>query len=228
MPEEALRLTGDENMVDVNVVVLYRVTDARAYLYRIAGITDYVLLNAESMLAQLAAGLTLDGLLTLHREDLELEMARVLRSYLEENPAGVEIVGVRLQDMHPPLEVVSSFRDVASAREDKSTMINEAHAYANEVVPQARGDAERQVREAEGYRRERVERARGDADRIVAMARAYKEGPEVTRTRLYIETMEEILAGIEKFIVSANVELRGYDIRVFDKDVGAEAAVIED
>jgi membrane protease subunit HflK len=149
------------------------------------------------------------------------------QAYLDRNPGGVEIVGVKLQDMHPPLEVVSSFRDVASAREDRITMINEAQAYANEVVPVARGDAEKQLRQAEGYRRERIDRARGDADRIIAMARAYKEAPDVTRTRLYLETMEEILTGVEKFIVSADVQLRGYDIRVFDKDVGKAAAAGE-
>jgi membrane protease subunit HflK len=227
MPEEALRLTGDENIVDLNAVVFYRVSDARAFLYAVASTDDLVRYATESVITRIIGRLPLEDVLTMKRGDLELEIAADVQLFLDQEGAGVEIISARLQDMHPPLEVVPSFRDVSSAREDKNTTINQAHAYANQLVPRARGDAQRMMREAEGYKLERVERARGDADRIIAMAASYAGGKDVTRTRLYLETMEEVLAGIEKFFVSGEVELRGYDIRVFDKGLANEAKVSE-
>lgn len=227
MPEEALRLTGDENIVDLNAVVLYRVEDPRAFLYAVASTDDLVRYATESVISRIVGRLPLEEVLTMRRSELEVTVAEQVQRFLDREGAGVEIVSARLQDMHPPLEVVPSFRDVSSAREDKNKTINEAHAYANQLVPRARGEADKLIREAEAYRLERVEKARGDADRIIAMAEAYDTGREVTRTRLYLETMEEILAGIEKFFVSEKVKLRGYDIRVFDKGLATEAKVGE-
>ena len=227
MPDEALRLTGDENIVDLNAVILYRVSDARAYLYAIASTDDLVRYATESVITRIVGRLPLEDVLTMKRSDLEAEIAIKVQRFLDKEGAGVDVVSARLQDMHPPLEVVPSFRDISSAREDKNTMMNEAHAYANQLVPRARGEAERLVREAEAYSYERVQKALGDADRIIAMADAYAGGKDVTRTRLYLETMEEALAGIEKFFVSDDVRLRGYDIRVFDKGLANEAVIEE-
>ncbi|MBD3367444.1 MAG: FtsH protease activity modulator HflK [Candidatus Eisenbacteria bacterium] len=227
VPEEALRLTGDENIVDLNAVVFYRVADARAFLYSVASTDDLVRYATESVITHIVGRLPLEEVLTMRRSSLEEEVATEVQRFLDREGAGVRIVSTRLQDMHPPLEVVPSFRDISSAREDKNKTINEAHAYANQLVPRARGEAEKLIREAEAYRLERVEKAKGDADRIIAMAEAYRNGRDVTRTRLYLETMEEILAGIEKFFVSEDVELRGYDIRVFDKGLANEATISE-
>ncbi len=126
---------------------------------------------------------------------------------------------MKLQDVHPPLEVVPAFRDVASAREDKDRIINEALGFKDETLPRARGDAERLLLEAEGYRTDRIERARGDADRFTAMAARYRDTRTVTKVRLYLETMESLLAGVEKYIVSSDVELEGYDLRVLDREL---------
>ena len=136
-------------------------------------------------------------------------------------------MSVRLQDVHPPLEVVPAFRDVASAREDKSRIINESLAYMDETIPAARGDARRLILEAEGYRSERVDRAKGDSERFILMAKNYRNAKGVTETRLYLETMEDLLVGIEKYIVSSDIELEGYDIRVLDRELSPSAATSE-
>lgn len=221
LPDEALRLTGDENIVDMNIVVLYRVSAPYAYLLNVAEVEDFVRFTTESVVSAVAGSLAIEDVLTVERQDLEGVLMSSVQSLIDGAVTGVEIVGIKLQDMHPPLEVVPSFRDVSSAREDKSRIMNEAYAYANEVVPKARGDAERLLREAEGYRSERSARARGDADRIIAMAGEYRRAKQVTEDRLYIETMEELLKGMEKYIVSPDIELKGYDIHVLDRTLGA-------
>lgn len=220
LPEEALRLTGDENIVDMNVVVFYRVSEPYAYLLNVAEAEDVVRFTTESVVSAVAGSLTIEDVLTVEREDLEGVLMSSVQPLIDVAGTGVEILGIKLQDMHPPLEVVPSFRDVSSAREDRDRIINVAYAYANEVVPKARGDAERLLREAEAYRTERTARARGDADRIIAMGTEYRRAKRVTEDRLYIETMEELLQGIEKYIVSSGLELSGYDIHVFDRSLG--------
>lgn len=219
-PEEALRLTGDENVVDVNAVVLYRVSDESDYLFNVASTQDLVKLAAESVMGEVIGSLPIEDVLTTSRDSLETALAADLESLVGDVRAGVEIVGVRLQDMHPPLEVVSAFRDVSSAREDKNRIINEALAYENDTVPKARGDAKRLVLEAQGYRTERVDKAHGDADRFLALAGEYRKAKDITETRLYIETMEELLRNVEKFVIGSGVDLKGYDIRMFDKTLG--------
>jgi membrane protease subunit HflK len=227
IPEEALRLTGDENIVDMNLVVFYTVSDPQAYLFGVAQTDELVAFSVESVTSLVAGGLALDDILTDRRSSFEQMIRQSTQQLLDEAGAGVELAGVRLQDVHPPLEVVPAFRDVASAREDKVRITNEAMAYTEETVPKARGDAQRLLFEAQGYRTERSERAHGDADRFTQMARRFRDARAVSTTRLYIETMEGILAGREKYIVSSDVELEGYDLRVLDKDVSPEAALQE-
>ncbi len=222
LPEEALRLTGDENVVDINVVFFYRVSDPKAYLFKVARTEDLIRFTAESVMTNTAGRLALDDVVTVQRGELILALTQGL---LDASDAGVEITGVRLQDVHPPLEVVPAFRDVASAREDKSRIINEALGYMDETIPRARGDAGRLMLEAEGYRSDRIDRARGDSERFKEMARHYRDSKRVTETRLYLETMESLLAGIEKYIVSSDIDIEGYDIRVFDKALSSGAAM---
>jgi membrane protease subunit HflK len=224
-PEEALRLTGDENIVDMNLVIFYRVSDPIAYLFNVARTENLVLFAAESAATATTGSLAIEEILTLRRDELEETMATAVQELLDTAGAGIEIIDVLLQDMHPPLEVVPSFRDVASAREDKNRIINEALGYKNVTVPTARGDAERLLREAEGYRSERVGRAEGDSDRILSMAIEYRRAKDVTETRLYIEAMEDLLKNVEKFIVSSDIEVTGYDLRVFDKGIAADAVI---
>jgi HflK protein len=225
LPEEALRLTGDENIVDMNVVIFYRVRDAKAYLFSVAETEDLVRFTAESVMTRVVGELAIEDIITVRREDFEGLISESTQRLLDSSGVGVDVVGVRLQDVHPPLEVVPAFRDVASAREDKSRIINEALAYMDETIPAARGDAHRMVLEAEGYRSDRVDRAKGDSERFKQMAARYRAARGVTETRLYLETMEELLTGIEKYIVSADVELEGYDLRVLDRELSPGAAI---
>ncbi|MEA3408846.1 MAG: FtsH protease activity modulator HflK [Candidatus Eisenbacteria bacterium] len=225
LPEEALRLTGDENIVDINVVFFYRVSDPKTYLFRVAEMEDFVRFMAESVMTNIAGRLAIDDVVTVERDVFEELIRTLTQELLDAADAGVEVVGVRLQDVHPPLEVVPAFRDVASAREDKSRIMNEALGYMEQTIPVARGDARRLVLEAEGYRSDRIDRAHGDSDRFKEMARHYRNSRGVTETRLYLETMESLLAGMEKYIVSADIDLEGYDIRVFDKELSSDAAI---
>ena len=225
LPEEALRLTGDENVVDINVVFFYRVSDPKAYLFEVARVEDLIRFTAESVMTNVAGRLALDDVVTVQRDVFEELILTLTQGHLDAVDAGVEITGVRLQDVHPPLEVVPAFRDVASAREDKSRIMNEALGYMEQTLPVARGDARRLVLEAEGYRSDRIDRARGDSERFKEMARYYRDSRGVTETRLYLETMESLLAGMEKYIVSADIDLEGYDIRVFDKALSSDAVV---
>jgi membrane protease subunit HflK len=224
-PEEALRLTGDENVVDMNSVIFYRVSNPRDYLFNVARADNLVKLAAESVMSEIVGSLSIEDVLTARRAPLEDALGSGLQSLLDDAGAGIHVIGVRMQDMHPPLEVVPSFRDVASAQEDKNRIVNEALSYTNETIPKARGDAERLLLEAAAYKSERVDHAHGDAERFIALAEEYRRAKSVTETRLYIETMEELLKGIEKFIVGSDVELKGYDIRMIDETLGTAARV---
>ena len=223
LPEEALRLTGDENIVDLNIVVFYRISEPFFYLFNTAEAEDLVRFTTESAVSTTAGSLAIDDILTTDRAHLEGVLRGQIQSRLAKASVGVEIIDVKLQDMHPPLEVVPAFRDVASAREDRARIINEAIAYSNQTIPKARGEARKLVLEAEGYKEERTDRAVGDSERLLAMIEQYKRARSVTRTRLHIETMERLLAGVDKYIVSPDVELYGYDLRVFDESLGTGA-----
>jgi Cu+-exporting ATPase len=201
--EEAVMLTGDENLVELNAVVQYAVKDAAQFLFNVTDADATVRAAAESTLRKLVGETTLDAVLTTGRTDLERRCQEQLQKRLDAYRVGVAIRAVRLQDVHPPVEVVDAFRAVSSAFEEKNKLINEAEAYRNEQLPKARGQAQAKLQEAQGFRVGRTNRARGDADRFVQQQNAFRAAPDVTRTRLYWETMEEVLAGREKFIVDA-------------------------
>jgi membrane protease subunit HflK len=221
MPEEALRLTGDENIVDMNVVVFYRVSEVGDYVFNVAEQERYIRFIAESVISKKCGALAIDDILTVQRAEFEEALHEAVQEHLDGSEIGVEVMSIRLQDMHPPLEVVPAFRDVASAREDKNRIMNEAYGYANQTIPQARGEAEASMLEAGGYSHALQSRATGDADRFTAIAAQYRKARRVAETRLYIETMESVLQGKEKYIVSSDLKLKGYDIRVYDEKLSA-------
>ncbi|MCK4512322.1 FtsH protease activity modulator HflK, partial [bacterium] len=221
MPEEALRLTGDENIIDMNVVVCYRVSKVNDYVFNVAEREDYIRFIMESVMSKETGSLAIDDILTVRRGDFEDTLRTRTQELLDSAAIGVEVTSVRLQDIHPPLEVVPAFRDVASAREDKNRIMNEAYGYANQTIPRARGEAGASILEAQGYSHALQSRATGDADRFVALAKEHRKAPTVTETRLYIETMESLLQGREKYIVSSDLKLKGYDIRVYDQKLSA-------
>lgn len=221
MPEEALRLTGDENVIDMNVVIFYHVSEVNDYVFNVAEREDYIRFIMESVMSKETGSLAIDDVLTVRRGEFEETLRARTQELLDSAGLGVEVTSVHLQDIHPPLEVVPAFRDVASAREDKNRIMNEAYGYANQTIPRARGEAEASILEAYGYSHALQSRATGDADRFVALAREHRKARAVTETRLYIETMESLLQGREKYIVSSDLKLRGYDIRVYDRKLSA-------
>lgn len=201
----SLMLTGDENLVNVAATVHYRVRSATAYVINVGQPGDVVRYAAEASLRQTVGLRAIDDLLTIDKGIIQDETRQQLQARLDASRVGIEVVAVQLTEARPPEEVASAFLDVASAREDRATYINEAQAYQNEILPKARGTAARHLREAEGYKAEKVANAAGDAQRFASHLAAYKDAPAVTRTRLYLEAIERVLPSVQKFLLSPEV-----------------------
>lgn len=200
VPEESLMLTGDENIVSCQFIVQFRISDPYQYLFRIKDPEKAVKNVAEAALREVVGKKTIDEVLTTGRAEVQEETRAFLQEILDRYEAGIRILAVQLQDVQPPQEVVAAFKDVASAREDKVRFINEAEAYRNQILPQARGEASRILKEAEAYRETVIRKAEGEVARFLAVLREYEANPEVTRRRLRLETLEEILPKVKKFV----------------------------
>jgi membrane protease subunit HflK len=203
---EALMLTGDGNVSHVEMVVQYRVKDPEKLAFNLIDPKVMVKQAAEAVLREQVATRTIDETLTEERDLIGTETRDSLQSLLDSYGTGISIDNVQLQDVKPPRAVVSAFDDVNSARQDKEKLINQAEEYEFDLLPRARGQAQEIANQAAAYKQERIKRAQGDVARFVAVLKKYELGEEVTRTRLYIETMEEILPGMEKIILSQNTE----------------------
>lgn len=199
--KESLMLTGDENIVDAELIVQYKIKDARSYLFNFVKPELTVRESAEASLRTVIGRHDIDEALTTGKFMIQEETKELLQNILDKYETGILVVAVQLQDVSPPRQVVAAFKDVASAKEDKNRMINQAEGYRNDVIPKARGEAQAMIREAEGFRAARVARAEGDVAKFNSMLAEYKKAKDVTRKRMYLETMEEILPGIDKFIV---------------------------
>jgi len=200
-PEEGLQFTGDHNLVEVNVVVHYSVHDPVAYLLNASEPDRLLRVAAASALRAVVGTCTLDDVLVAQRADIEQSVLQALRELAEGYKTGIAVHTVRLQDIHPPLEVVDAFRDVSSAEEDKARVINEAEAYANDVLPKAQGQKQADIIAAEAYAAAGVDRAQGAAAQFTPVAQAYRAGPKVTGLRLYLEALERSMSGLKKVIV---------------------------
>ncbi len=199
--EESLMLTGDENIVDLDVIVQYRISDAQNYLFKVRNPDQTVKNAAEAAIRSVIGKNTIDDALTDNKTVIQDNTLDELQEIVNSYSSGLYIVAVNLQDVQPPEEVADSFRDVARAIQDRSRLINEAEGYQNDIIPRSRGEAEQLIRQAEGYGEERVRRAEGDVDRFLAILVEYNTSKDVTKTRLYLETMESILPGMEKYII---------------------------
>jgi len=213
--EESILLTGDINLIDINSVVLYRVANATRFLLASEDPDLLVRVAAESALRQVVGEEHIDGILTTDRRVTEEKCRDVIQSVLDPYDAGLRVISVRLQDVHPPLEVVASFRDVASAREDRSRLMNEAYAYRNQVLPRTRGEAEKNILDSRAASQEKTQRATGEAGRFLSLLREYERAPGVTESRLYLEVMESVLQGVEKFVVEPEAGEEPVDLRFF-------------
>jgi len=202
-PREAQFVTGDENIIEVQLLIQYVVKDPARFLYSTEEPHWLVRKVGEAVLTEKIAALDVDELLTTAKIEVAAAVRTNAQEVLDSYGAGMEIVAAHLQEINPPREVADAFRDVASAREDRSRIIQEANGYANRVVPMARGEAQRLVTSAEGYRTEKAKTAEGEAHRFRATVVEYWKGPEAARQRLYLEVMEEVLSVVRKYVVDA-------------------------
>ena len=199
--KEAKMLTGDENILLVEVRVQYKIKDAAQYLFNVRNVEETIQDATESALRQTIGSHPIDDPLTEKKAEIMDEIQISLQKMLDHYECGIDVRQVQLQDVNPPSEVDFAFKDVQSAKEEKEQLINEALGYQNDVIPKARGGAEKLIREAEAYREERIKRAEGDASKLLSVLAEYRKAKNVTEKRLYLETMAQILPGIEKVIL---------------------------
>jgi modulator of FtsH protease HflK len=207
VPEESLMLTGDENIVDVDFAVLWRIkptaTDPKAigdFLFNIQNPEGTVKAVAESAMREVIGRSEIQPILTGARTSIEQSVQELMQKTLDSYGAGVLVQQVQLQKVDPPSQVIDSFRDVQAARSDQERMQNEAQTYANRVVPEARGQSAKITQAAEGYKQQAVADAKGQSSRFLQVYDEYKKAPDVTRERIYLETMERVLGGTDKLI----------------------------
>ncbi len=208
VPTESLMITGDENIVDVQLAVQYDIkksdTDIEQFLFHVVDPDGETLKDAtETALRQVVGSRNIDDVLTTEKEAVQDETEQLLQSLLDNYGTGINIIEVRLLNVRPPAEVQDAFDDVVRAREDKDRTINLAEAYQEDILPRANGDAARLREAAEAFKAEQVARATGQASRFVAILNEYRKAPDVTRQRLFLEAMENILPGVTKFIVDS-------------------------
>lgn len=202
--EEALEAavqTSDNNIVNLGFVVQYKVKDAFASRYRVADPRSILRDAAQAAMREVVGRTTIDGVLSEKRGEVESETQEVLQGILDRYETGLDILAVQLQEVQPPGPVRDAFDDVLAAVQDKTRAVNEAEGYANEVLPKARARAAELAAEADAYRKARVAEASGESQRFTALLTEYRKAPDVTRKRLYLETMEAVLPRVEQVIV---------------------------
>jgi len=211
VPEESLMLTGDENIVDVNFSVLWKVkpTGVGEYLFNIQNPEGTVKAVAESAMREVVGRSEIQPILTGARQTVENAVQELMQKTLDHYGAGIFVQQVQLQKVDPPAQVIDAFRDVQAARADLERAQNEAQTYANRVLPEARGNVAKITQAAEAYKSQTVAEATGQTSRFVKIYEQYKKAPEVTRERMYLETMERVLGGSNKIIIDSNPGSQG-------------------
>jgi len=206
VPEESLMLTGDENIVDINFSVLWKVkpTGVAEYLFNIQNPEGTVKAVAESAMREVVGHSQIQPILTGARQTVESAVLELMQRTLDHYGAGILVQQVQLQKVDPPAQVIDAFRDVQAARADLERLQNEAQTYANRVVPEARGKVAQITQAAEAYKSQTVAEATGQTSRFLKIYEQYKKAPDVTRERMYLETMERVLGGSNKIIVDTN------------------------
>jgi modulator of FtsH protease HflK len=205
VPEESLMLTGDENIVDVDFSVLWKIkpNGVGDYLFNIQQPEGTVKAVAESAMREVVGRSNIQPILTGARQNIETGVQDLMQSVLDKYGAGIQITQVQLQKVDPPSQVIDAFRDVQAARADLERAQNEAQTYANKVVPEARGRASQITQNAEAYREQTVAEAKGATSRFLQVYDEYKKAPDVTRQRMYLETMERLFGGTDKIIMDS-------------------------
>lgn len=200
-PSRGLMLTEDESIVDLPITVQFNVSDVKAYVLNVRDPESSLRHATDSAVRHVVGSTELNQVLSEGRQAIATEVKERLQRYLDSYGAGINVINVNIQEARPPEEVRSAFDDVIKAKEDEARLKNQAQAYANGIVPEARGRAQRMIEEAEAYKAEAIARAEGETDRFEALLTEYKRAPEVTRQRLYLETMETVMANSSKVMV---------------------------
>jgi len=204
VPQESLMLTGDENIVNIDFSVFWVIKDAGKFLFQIQDPEGTVKAAAETAMREVIAKSRIQQILTEGRAKIEIETQEIIQSILDEYNSGIQITQVQTQKADPPDQVIDAFRDVQAARADMERSKNEAEAYANDVIPRARGEAAKIMQAAEAYKQRVVAASEGEASRFVSIYNEYAKAKQVTKDRMYLETMEKVLADIEKVIIDKN------------------------
>jgi len=227
---EALMLTGDGNIIKLEFIVQYRVKPepdaATDFLFNVRDPRATLRVASEAAMRQVIGSNKIDDALTDERQRIQTEAQESMQTILDSYGSGIQVVTVQLQDVAPPDEVSDAFKDVISAEQDKERMINEARGYANDVVPKARGQAARLINQADGYRQAQIEKATGESERFLALYEEYSKARSITRTRLYLEAMEEILPNVDKVLIdeSSNQVVPYLPLDRLKKDTGGAPA----
>ena len=204
VPQESLMLTGDENIVNIDFSVFWVIKDAGKFLFEIQDPEGTVKAAAETAMREVIAKSDIQPILTEGRAKIEIETQEIIQSILDEYQSGIQVTQVQTQKADPPDQVIDAFRDVQAARADMERSKNEAEAYANDVIPRARGEAAKIMQAAEAYKQQVVAASEGEASRFTSIYNEYAKAKEVTQERMYLETMEKVLADIDKVIIEKN------------------------
>lgn len=204
VPQESLMLTSDQNVIDVDFIVQWKVKDASNFLFNIREPELTVKVASESAMREVIGNMSLDDVMTTKRAELQTRGLKLLQQILDEYDAGVLVSDIKLQKADPPNEVIDAFNDVQRARQDKERLQNEALTYANDIIPRARGQAQRVVQEAAAYREKLIREAEGEANRFISVYEAYLTDKDVTKRRLYLERMQELLRKTDKIILDVD------------------------
>lgn len=202
--DESLMLTGDENIIDINFVVLWRINDAKNFLFSLRDPDDTIKLVASSAMREVIGQTKIQSALTEGRTKVQNDTRALMQKILDEYKSGITINNVQLQKVDPPEAVVDAFNEVQRARQDQERARNQAEAYSNSILPVAKGEASKLLQQAEAYKQEVINRARGDAARFDSVYQAYKTGESVTAQRMYLETMEEVLKNARTVVLGSS------------------------
>ncbi len=201
VPQEALMLTGDMNILAIEFIVQYKIKEAANYLFNIADIHDTIGKAAEASMREVIGKSKIDEALTTGKAQIQQDTQDLLQKILDQYQAGVQVAAVQLQDVDPPEAVAAAFKDVTNAKEDREKLINQSIGYRNDILPKAKGEAAQVVNQAKGNAQARLNRAQGEANRFLATLKEYNQAKDIISKRIYLETMEEILPNVEKVII---------------------------
>ncbi len=205
VPIESYMLTGDENIVKVEFIVQFKINDPVKFLFNVNNQYSSVFKASEAAMREIIGENLIDSVLTTGKDKIQQDCKRLLQKILNNYNLGVTVITVQLQDVHPPKEVINAFKDVASAKEDKERYINEAQGYRNDIIPKAKGEAAQIINHALGYKQSLINKAQGETERFEEVLKQYKLAKDITKKRIYIETMEKVLRNSQKIILDDKV-----------------------